>query len=206
MLIIEGSDLTGKTTLCKKLASDIRLVNRGYVYKHFSRLPSGFNFVGGYFQNAVERSVQDRFHMSEIVYSKARSEPVSPLDSQDYRLVDAGLRALGSFTVVLVAEPNLLMTRYSTRDRQEMYDLQLILDANSYFADIAVSHEFFDNSDRMYSCIDVDAVINLTEKHPWPNEEDLENILTVYLHRMESLRSTRLLLRESQLPYLQLAT
>jgi thymidylate kinase len=180
MIIIEGTDLLGKTTFAKKLVAAAPLVDKGYIYKHFSRLPDGFNRYWGYLEHAASRSVQDRFHMSEIAYCYARGEDSSRLSPWAYKMVDGYLRCMCAYTVVFTAEDDLIRERYG--EREEMYDLGIILRANSVFLEITDDQSFAYNDER-YSGIDVDACIHLTKENPWPSEQDLRNVLNAYQRR-----------------------
>lgn len=185
MLIVEGPDLVGKTTLCKKLVGSKELHDLGYIYKHFSRLPENFGYYWGYLEHMAPRSVQDRYHMSEIAYAYARGEQQSPLSPLCYRMVDGYLRTIGAFTVVITADHRLLESRYDKkRHDDEMYDKEKVLLANSVFFEMAESKSFTYLSDAMRNYeVDVDAHIHLTEEKPWPSDQDLRNVLNAYLRR-----------------------
>lgn len=168
MLIIEGTDLVGKTTFAKTLVDELR--NDGYIYKHFSRLPETFDYYWGYRDNAVRRSVQDRYHMSEIAYSMARGD-IPKIDPLGYHLIDGALRNYGAFTVVITAEAELIKQRWG---RDEMYNLEQVLYANSLFDDV-VNAGF-----PGYPNIDVQAHIHCNADKPFPDPIDLEQVLVGY--------------------------
>lgn len=137
MLIIEGADLTGKTTLAKRLA---KLLNEQYglphVYQHLSRLPACWRGRARELHEELARRwvVQDRFHMSEVAYASARKdEPM--LSPVEYELLDCSLRAgLGALTVVLVdLTGDVIRSRW--RDG-EMFTLGQVLKVNDYYKDI----------------------------------------------------------------------
>lgn len=182
MIIVEGPDCVGKTTFAKKLASSTQLAMKGYIYKHFSRLPQGFNYYWGYIENAAPKSVQDRFHMSEIAYSYARGEEESPLDPQRYRMVDGYLRGRGDFTVLITCENGLLGQRL-TDPGDDMYDVPTIMRAADAFNTIA----HYRGKDvvigkRVYD-MDLDYHVHLTKDHPWPSNDDLQGVLKEYQRR-----------------------
>jgi thymidylate kinase len=185
MLIIEGSDLLGKTTLCKALVNSPQLRSQGYIYKHFTRLPHEFNYFWGYVQHAAKYSVQDRFHMSEIVYASTRYEQpqISP---EMYRLVDGYLRSLGCFTVVLTADEEVFDERFHMNGQEQMYNLDQIKQANFIFAGIAQNCELTTVT-NLFKNIDIDGHIHFTKENPWPGQRDLDNILTAYLRRQSIL-------------------
>lgn len=179
MLIVEGSDLVGKTTFCKKLLEYKNLSEAGYIYKHFSRLPKSFDYCNGYMDNAVHNSVQDRYHMSEIVYSKVRREKESPLTPEYYRLVDGFLRSLGAFTIIITAHENLFKDRMRN---DEMYDLDAIIEANRWFWGITRCPP------SPYTSMDWDMHIHCTPEEPFPTDQNIRMAVTEYVSRQAQLR------------------
>lgn len=173
MLIIEGTDLVGKTTLCKKLVA--ALANRGYVYRHLSRLPESFDHFRDYVPLMARKTVCDRFHMSEVAYATARGE--RPRVSQEvYRLLDAKVRLLGGFTVVITALPKLLEERRQRVERNEMYGIDAICHANTVFNQCVM--QTFEKYQT-----DCDFHIHCNEENPWPNEGQAAQIIERYVAR-----------------------
>lgn len=197
MLIIEGTDLLGKTTLARKLIASPYLQEKGYIYKHFTRLPDGFNRYWGYLEHAAHKCVQDRYHMSEIAYCVARGEDSTRLTPFAYRMVDGYLRGMAAFNVVLSAEASVIEQRYADAPREEMYELDTILKANRVFFEMGSTGEF--TFGKEYYRVDVDAHIHLTQENPWPNEQDVKNILFAYQRRV-SLWQMTIALRDSFMP------
>lgn len=189
MLIIEGTDIVGKTTLAKKLTHE--LSSFGHIYSHFTRLPDNFDRYWGYIEHARPNIVQDRFHMSELVYASARRDSTS-LDDETYRLVDAYLRNFGSYTVVITATEELLKSRYENiniNKTQQMYDLHTVLSANEYFKEVAFCSEKYDS----------DLSICESEDEPWPTENIIQFIKQNYLERRLKIQS--LLKRQARQMY-----
>src|SRR5690349_732982 len=106
MLIIEGSDLVGKTTFCAKLLKMEWAQTFGYTYQHLSKLSSGFNRLTGHLALARRRVIQDRFHLSDLAYRYALKED-QRLKPEEYRIIDGYLRGLGAYTVVVCADDEL---------------------------------------------------------------------------------------------------
>ena len=176
MLIIEGSDLTGKTTLAKRLVEELK--HEGYIYRHLSRLPDGFDRYWGYRDLACLRIVQDRFHMSEPVYARVRGDDTC-LTPETYRLVDGMLRGMGALTVVLACQDDGLI---ENRWREgEMYRISEVKYANDQYMAV-VSGQF-----APYSQMDYDYVIMETHSSPFPTEQDIHNILQCYRARQNRL-------------------
>lgn len=161
MLILEGSDLVGKTTLAKKLLEHKWMRENGYVFKAFSKTPPGFHHLHDHLANAVRKSVQDRFHMSNVAYRHATGEQQNTCP-EEYRQVDGSLRAWGAFTVVVTADDELLRERYAELGAREMYPLEIVLRANEWFFRAAKSKRW--NGFEL----DVDQHVHCTAADPWP--------------------------------------
>ena len=187
MLIVEGTDLVGKTTLCHRLLEQVRKteLGDGHVYRHFTRLPKGFRFPQDYLTHAHRRTVQDRFHMSEIAYAFARGQDCSPLCAEKYRVVDGYLRLLPAVTVVVAAKPEVLEARYQQHvaaGREEMYDILTVLNANQAFCYLMKGN--FQFGDETYSP-DCDVTYYVEKEDQWPAEdaELVEKVVELYRNR-----------------------
>lgn len=100
MIVIEGCDGTGKTTLAKNLASLLRLE---YVHE---LTPNGKDNFEYYLQRALElprESVVDRFHLGEYVYPLLKKDGRVPLESWQQHVIERVLLAKG--TVLIHARP-----------------------------------------------------------------------------------------------------
>lgn len=173
MLIIEGSDLVGKTTLAKDLVKKLNERGHPHIYRHLSRLPDSFNRFCGYEQVMSTYSVNDRGPMSEPVYANMRGDETS-LTPWLYQRVDAMLQLKGAFTVVLYAmEEQLIKDRWR---EGEMYDLEGVLQVNACFDRIA-NHGRWNTYDMR-----VDYRVPLSTRNPFPNPE---TILEAYLKHLE---------------------
>jgi thymidylate kinase len=171
MLIVEGTDCVGKTTLAQKLVRE--LASDGYVYAHFTRLPEGFDYCGNYISRASRRIVQDRYHMSQWAYCVARKEPMDEkLTAEKYRIVDAHLRMLGGYTVIVMAHESLIRRRFQELHGREMYDVEQILEAQRAFEFVITTR-----------AVDYDVIIRCDMDKPYPTGEDVEKILANYRRR-----------------------
>jgi len=172
MLVIEGSDLVGKTNFALRCVE--QLVTHGpWIYAHFGKLPDTWRFPWSYKPRMSRFIVQDRFHMSEIFYREARKEPrrLSPFH---YKLVDAWLRQLGGFTVVITADPKLISKRFWVEKRDHAgHTEDQILDVNRMFIE------------SRYLEKDRDFFIHCTPQLPFPSNAMVQSILLQYLKRQE---------------------
>lgn len=179
MLILEGADLVGKTTLAKKLLEHPWLKSAGYTYRHLSRLPPTFQRYGGHCMLAARRVVHDRFHMSDIVYRQVCNED-QYFTPETYRLVDGFLRGFGSLTVVIVCEDNDLI-KSRLRDG-EMYKPEQILHANHLYGQLLGQNKPYENWQADY-----DYVIWTNKTKPYPDDDDVRIIVEKYVARQEPI-------------------
>lgn len=195
MLIIEGSDLVGKTTFAKKMLDFLNSTAKmPHIYAHFSKLPDAFNFFTHYLERASRNIVQDRFHMSEIVYSNVcrYHNGQSPLYPEKYRLVDAYLRYLGAITVVIIAEPTWLKRQVKEKhSRGEMFSEEQIVRVNDAFGYLCHKDQ---ETARTFNWLadynpDIDFVYCVSESNPHPaeNANFCAQVLEAYLNRLDLL-------------------
>ena len=107
MIAVEGPDLAGKTTLCKRLVAELeKYVGPGRVeYEHTPAPRAGWDFFVDHLTQVRRWKVLDRFWQSEVVYRIALGER-SRIDAEAARLVNAAHLALGGVRVVLCATTN----------------------------------------------------------------------------------------------------
>jgi thymidylate kinase len=164
MIIVEGPDGVGKTTLCKKLLSFLPT----HIYSHFTRLPRGFDYHWGYTDRISPDIVQDRFHLSELAYAVARGETPN-LDEWSYKLVDARLRLAGGFTIVITADQDLIKNRW---DESQMYNLDRTLRAADQYM------ELVHRSPPRW--IDIDMTFHCTTEKAYVTDHEVRDIVERY--------------------------
>jgi thymidylate kinase len=177
MLIVEGSDLVGKSTVVKKLLESVELQQKGYTPDHFGLLPEGFEYYWGYIDRSARRVVMDRFHMSEIVYGRM-IRGGAKIDEEEYRLIDAHLRNLGAVTVIITADASLIKER--SLEREEVFNVEQILSVNDGFRQVA---------DRLFAGYepDFDLHFHCTRDKPFVTSQQLANVAGCYLARQAML-------------------
>lgn len=174
MLIVEGTDNVGKTTLCRKLVSALE-EHGPWVYSHFTRLPKTWKFPSSYTPHVHRYIVRDRFHMSEIAYSPCRGDPVQQLGPDAYKWLDGLCRLQGTFTVVIVATTKFLRDHY--KDSGQMYDFGVHKCANRRFESITA---------QLCSPYTPDFDYVIRVNNTWPDDRHVQNIITRYLERQAS--------------------
>jgi hypothetical protein len=180
MLIVEGPDLVGKTTLAKKLATYLNDHGWPHVYRHLSRLPESWRVqsVANYRRLMSPYVVQDRFHMSEPMYATMRRDAAF-LGPSSYAQVQRELRNFEAFTIVITADESLIRRRYERCERPEMYKLADILRVNDlYFAAMQDGGNW-----NGYDLI-TDLWIHCQERDSFPEIGEHMNLHT-YMNRMQ---------------------
>lgn len=131
MIIIEGADLTGKTTLQKLLVAELRRIKLTYASCHLGRMCDEDNQCEQYLDFISTRQVWDRFHMSEVVY-RAEDQRPTLVNPNSYREVDEWLEHEGCMTIIMTASTSELNRRFALRGDQ-YYDLAQIHVLNSNY-------------------------------------------------------------------------
>lgn len=136
MLIIEGPDCVGKTTLALKLVAQLNELGFPHVYQHMTRLPECWRVdpTTNYERLMNAFVVMDRFHMSEPIYATACGRKPM-LDPATYSKIDKRLRAVGAYTFVITSTSQAIAERYEAK--REMFDLAVVQNVNLRYVDAA---------------------------------------------------------------------
>lgn len=101
MLVIEGADRLGKTTLAKSLSDRIKAISgRDVPVAHMGRRPANFHYLWGYWNRVQRWMIYDRFHLGALVYER---EP--KLTHPRLSVIRGRIRSHGGFTVILYRQP-----------------------------------------------------------------------------------------------------
>lgn len=184
MIILEGADCTGKTTLAQMLAEKVSAMRGGNAegrdwrvfYRHMSRPAPDFDHVGGYLD--VSARVQDRYHLGAIVYGAIIGGGSFPTAAR-MRVVQRYLRWQGCMTVIMHADRDALKKRLVASTKAEMYSVDDILDANdAYRALIRQS-----NRGERYC----DSSIDTSQE--WPRGDVAQSLIEVWSQRWRGVAS-----------------
>jgi hypothetical protein len=149
IIVIEGSDGVGKTTLAKSLQKSLKSA-----YVHYGPLPLWWR-IWDYKDRLVRHAVYDRYHWSSYAYSSVYPQPID-VTPEDCVRIDSDIRRLlsGQYATVLVycSEPNF----FENRAKDDLFDVKQIKAVNERYAlqrkhfdvahDIAVGYA---NADRI---------------------------------------------------------
>lgn len=96
MIVVEGSDLLGKTTASKTMVKIARSMGHMALYAHMSRPPESFKFsVPEYAALMNPFFIYDRFHYGATVWHK------DCMDDCVFQIIHSKIRAIGGLCVVL---------------------------------------------------------------------------------------------------------
>jgi len=178
MLIVEGSDQTGKTAFAKRCLQTLNKGGDPHIYAHFSVLPEMWEYPRDYIPFIVPCVVMDRFHMSAVAYDYA-CERGTRLPPEAYRWVDAYCRLVGAFTVVLTARTGVITDRWKARD--EMFSAAVAEKANDVFRKI-IGNKF-----ENYKC-DWDVRWHASNVDDFPNDDFMSKVMDGYRQRQSLCR------------------
>lgn len=188
MLIVEGPDMIGKTTLCEALIKRLNALGYPLIPQHFGLLPKGWNYYADYLPFMNARTVMDRFILSEVVYGNVLRGSTQ-LDPETYRMLDAQLRLQGSVTVVIYATDEWLskqiVDKYAQRD--EKFSPAQIMQVNRGFANL-VNSEVTEHNPWVqgYACdVDFTYEVNATNNFPSSDMNLRDSIVNLYMRRTE---------------------
>ena len=182
MLILEGTDNVGKTTMAQRLWEASWFQKHGYEIQHLSKLPTGHDRLMDYVERMNQKGIFDRFWLSGEAYAEARQDPG---DSPDYfhpeqlRYIEAHARLLGSFCVVIAIDPEQWIRVRQLQEQKdeelEMYGDSIMQRANNWFWHRGLMSEH------------CDYMIRLSKDKLFPTDEDMDRAASAYIKRQEDL-------------------
>lgn len=129
MIIIEGADAVGKTTLAKRICQELDLR-----YAHYGLLPKTWDYLTDYVPSIADRVVLDRFMLSELVYSRVLNRE-HKLESATYRqLMSLARWRFAAQQVVVTADERVIRARYDSA--REAFPIDRVLEANAIFTEL----------------------------------------------------------------------
>jgi len=124
MLIIEGSDNTGKTTMAKRMVE----LCPGTTYEHLGRPDENtFNFFLDYKPMIDANFVRDRFHIGGIVYHKNK------ITRQTLPVIEKWLQEVGSLIIIMYCSDERAYEQKLQDGRKQMFDNKQLIERNRDF-------------------------------------------------------------------------
>ncbi len=193
MIVLEGPDLAGKSSLAeelfqrfKKLAFDMPPMVR-----HFTKVPETFDKYWGY-RRCVQRDVIiDRFHMSHIAY-RLMDGGHHDLTPFKYDMVDAAITNVGGIVVVLCPSRGVIDRRWDEMptERKEMYTREQTQRVRGIFEEICRKRALMTVKGEYKFKIDL-----WCENDAWSTSQIADKVMEMWLDRQtqydEILRTQR---------------
>lgn len=131
MLIIEGTDNVGKSTLVTDVIRHLNAMGLPHIPFHLSKLPDSFDHVQGYVELLNTNTVWDRFHISRTCYG-AVCKNQREFTTAEAEILQAHLTLKGAYVVSCVVEDAAwIRKRWGSKD--EMYDVETAVQVNESY-------------------------------------------------------------------------
>ena len=175
MLVIEGSDCLGKTTLAKKIVE--KVMNRGYpaIYSHMGRPnESIFDFFLSYKKMINPYFVMDRFHLGGLAYHHNK------ISQQKLQIINAWIRSVGGLIVILYASAeDKYRKRLENDKRGNLLSIEKLCAGNTFFKKYALNND----SDYNFNIIPCGYPNNIN----YVNDYDIDEIVNKWVQRRQLL-------------------
>lgn len=130
MMIIEGGDLVGKTTLAHEI---VKYTESAFIYQWFTKPGRRFS-PEMYFQLAHPSVIQDRFHASSVFYQHLLESVPATCTVEQHQQLNAYLELVGCLHVFMYSsDEEIIIKRYNQRPEEEMYPLDKTLAVNDFY-------------------------------------------------------------------------
>lgn len=166
-VLIEGTDLTGKSTLAKSLSCSLV-----HPYKHMDK-PEYAYAIHNYLSHFRDHGVYDRAHLGSIVYGEALGYHEHVLKPNHVRILERFLMWSEAILIIVTADPLLLVDRFNSADREEMCNVENILLANELFTALVYQTEFAKEGKLIH--------VHCTSEKPYPDPVFLSSVLPAIL-------------------------
>lgn len=177
MIIVEGPDGVGKTTVARAIQSEMwRRLGRCPTYRHMTKPIDNFDFYWGYEAQMERYSVQDRFHLGELAYG-ARCYPCRQ-NAINLKLIRARLQQLGAVVVVITAKST-WFDRYYV-EKKEMFTKAQINEVAFAFID----QIWYEWPDIYFDTMHINSL-----KYPWPTGEFIKGVVDLWMARQIEVQS-----------------
>jgi adenylate kinase family enzyme len=133
LIIIEGPDNTGKSTLARHLQEVFSL---DYIHCSKPKTDNPFNEYMEMFSNIRVPTVIDRAHLGEYVYSKLWRDGCSITDKQ-FELIDLEAMSRFEYTIVIYAQaPNHIILDRCIKEKEKLLKPEQISECSFLFDQI----------------------------------------------------------------------
>jgi thymidylate kinase len=127
MIIFEGPDGCGKTTIAMKVAEALAQRGRLNRFVKYGILPPWWDYLFDYYRDMGVGVVADRFTCSEYVYGHVCRDGVNPsFDEHKQSIIARELQSIGAITVYVDTPWEMIQARCTAAGRKEAFKLEQI--------------------------------------------------------------------------------
>lgn len=176
MLVIEGSDCLGKTTLAKKIVRKVSEKGFPVVYSWMTRPNEQlFDFFLDYKKMLNPCAVMDRFHLGGLAYHTDK------ISLQKLQIINAWIRSIGGIIIVFyAADEEWYEQRIREDERGNLLSWPIMCNGNVFFKDYARK------KDCDYS-FNVLPLSNSMNNPMFVSDFDIDEIVEEWLERRQAL-------------------
>ena len=177
MLIIEGSDCLGKSTLAKQIVRQVSEMGIPVVYSWMTRPNENrFDFFHNYKDMMNPCAVQDRFHFGGMAYHENKIPPMN------LQIINSWIHSIGGMIVVLYAsDRELYRKRLESDERGNILPIDVMCKGNDWFniwKDLA-------GADYTFNILPVNWPID--GKPNYVSDDDVQEIISEWIKRRNAV-------------------
>ncbi len=129
MIILEGADALGKTTMATSLISIAKAKGHTLIYRHMQAPSKGFDIVHGYAPYIQANVVQDRFHLGSIVWQ-------NNITNEMQKIIELQLQKV-VIVVLYTSDEAWYRPRLAEDAKAQLYATEQIIRANREYAKLS---------------------------------------------------------------------
>jgi hypothetical protein len=181
MLIIEGSDCLGKSTIVKAISDKLMEPGCRHYTCHMSRPDDSFNFFTDYANMMGVNTIQDRFHLGALAYHENTYTPA------ERTIIEGRLLMEGSVIVVLYAADFRWYENHIEADtRGNLLSRDKLCEANQRFAKmVSMQHQHHPLAPHIDFSFDISPAFG-HKKIRWVSQTSINTITQEWLKRREA--------------------
>lgn len=181
MLVIEGADCLGKTTLAKKIVRKVSEKGFPVVYSWMTRPNEQiFDFFLDYKKMLNPCAVQDRFHLGGLAYHTDK------ISAQKLQIINAWIRSVGGLIIVLYAgDGEWYEQRIREDERGNLLSWPVMCKANAFFRNFSTSGGM--DSDYAFNILPCGIMKNKEDYPNYVSDNDVDELVEEWLERRQLL-------------------
>lgn len=188
--IIEGPDGVGKTTLAHRIVKHCEELD-GHswpvYYSHMTKPSRHWDYYQDYILRMQPFAVQDRFHYGAHIYGNCLGLHPCSMTEDRMRLLEARLDLMGSYRLVIIADPYWLKTALVDKPKVELFNEEQILAANSAYSDMVCEGDPYGDQGGVRFSTRPDFIWTAHRNHGYVDDVTIEFCVREWFRRLEML-------------------